>query len=271
MDLPAKLLIGATIFLICGLSFKAFADDDNKIDVNTTGNQSNDGLVFNVTQIGYDNDTIFTLGGSSNSILIRQEGNNNEISFVDYWGSGEAWGGDLDGNSNTLHFEQFNDGSNKSDIGFHIPGNSNLVRWGQGRVLTGKDDTTFATDGNGESGGHKLNLDIHGSNNDLVGIQNNGTGSDGHTATVYLYSSNNDVWIDQKHGGEHTLYLRTNSSNNEASISQFGEAKKNASVILSGNYGTDLTILQQGSSTQTYSLSNNCQTSGGCTISITQD
>ena len=66
------------------------ADDDNKVDVNTTGSQSNDSLVFNLTQIGYDNDTIFTLGGSSNSILIKQEGNNNEISFVDYWGSGEA-------------------------------------------------------------------------------------------------------------------------------------------------------------------------------------
>ena len=33
----------------------ASADDNNKVDVNTTGSQSNDSLVFNLTQIGYNN------------------------------------------------------------------------------------------------------------------------------------------------------------------------------------------------------------------------
>ena len=48
------------------------ADDDNKVDVNTTGSQSNDSLVFNLTQIGYNNDTVFTIGGSNNTFLIKQ-------------------------------------------------------------------------------------------------------------------------------------------------------------------------------------------------------
>jgi len=257
------------------LPMLVLGDDNNKVDVNTTGSQSNDSLVFNVTQIGYNNDTIFTIGGSSNSILIKQEGNNNEISFVDYWGSGESWGGDLDGNSNALHFEQVCDqGSSclKSDIGFHVQGSSNAIRWGQGRTLSSSTDTTFETDSNGEKGGHKLNLDVHSSGNSLAGYQQNSSSdSGGHTATVYLYGGNTNGWIRQQDGGEHSLSITTNNSDNEFSIRQKGDAKKTATISLSGSYGTDLTLLQQGTSTQTYNLTQNCVTAGGCTLTMTQE
>ena len=272
MDLPAKLLIGATIFLICGLSFKAFADDDNKVDVNTTGSQSNDSLVFNVTQIGYDNDTIFTLGGSSNSILIKQEGNNNEISFVDYWGSGETWGGDLDGNSNALHFEQSGTGS-KNDIGFHIIGNSNTVRWGQGTVLNNSSDTTFdSASAVADDGGHKLNLDIHGSDNTLIGYQKSNLVNGGdHTATVYLYSDDNIAWLRQQGAGDKTLYLRTNNDDNVVNSNQKGSGDHATSITLGGSYGTTLNLIQNSSSNLSYNLTQSCVTAGGCTISVTQE
>jgi len=39
---------------------------------------------------------------------------------------------------------------------------------------------------------------------------------------------------------------------------------------LTGTYHTDLTLKQQGSTNQSYSLTQNCQTSGGCSVSLTQ-
>lgn len=249
------------------LPLLVLGDDDNKVDVNTTGSQSNDSLIFNVTQIGYNNDTIFTIGGSSNSVLIKQEGNNNEISFVDYWGSGEAWGGDLDGNSNTLHFEQYGTGS-KNDIGFHISGNSNAVRWGQGNELSNSSDTTF--DSVSDDGGHKLNLDVHGSDNILTGYQKSTTGGD-HTATVYFYSSDGTAWIKQQGSGDKTLSLRMNNDDNVVESNQKGSGSHVTSIILGGSYGTNLTLLQNGSTTQTYNLTQNCVTAGGCTLTMTQN
>ena len=265
---------GGLLFLLSliGLCWTsvASADDNNKVDVNTTGSQSNDSLVFNLTQIGYNNDTVFTLGGSNNSFLIKQEGNNNEISFVDYWGSGEAWGGDLDGNNNALHFEQSGTGS-KNDIGFHIQGNTNAVRWGQGTVLSNSSDTTFDSASYvADDGGHTLNLDIHGSGNALTGYQKSTTGGD-HTATVYFYSDDNIAWLRQQGSGDKNLYLRTDNDGNVVNSNQKGSGSHATSITLGGSYGTTLNLIQDGSTSQIYNLTQSCVTAGGCTVSMTQE
>ena len=61
------------------------------------------------------------------------------------------------------------------------------------------------------------------------------------------------------------------SSGNEVDIEQTGYAAHTATITLAGSYGTDLWLKQEGGSAQTYSLSQNCQTSGGCSISVTQN
>ena len=43
-----------------------------------------------------------------------------------------------------------------------------------------------------------------------------------------------------------------------------------ATINLSGSYGTALNLLQQGYTSQSYSLSQNCLTVGGCSVSVTQ-
>jgi len=90
---------------------------------------------------GITNKVDLSIDGTSNSLDIDQWGSNNEVSWVDYWGSGASWGGDLDGNNNSLHFYQYcSRGTNcaKSDVGFHVWGNDNEVRWGQGGMLSDK-------------------------------------------------------------------------------------------------------------------------------------
>lgn len=262
--------------LLIMLPLLVIADDDNKVDVNTTGSQSNDSLVFNLTQIGYNNDTVFTIGGSNNSFLIKQEGNNNEISFVDYWGSGETWGGDLDGNNNALHFDQnCTRGSScgKSDIGFHIQGNDNSVRWGQGRSLANASDETFSTDLGSEGGNHKLNLDIHGNTNSVVGFQRNGAMNQfsGHTATLYIYANDNSLWVKQENDGAKTLNYTSRTDDNTGHIVQKGSGSHTSTINLTGTYPSTLNLLQDSSTNQSYTLTQNCVTVGGCSVTITQE
>jgi hypothetical protein len=43
-----------------------------------------------------------------------------------------------------------------------------------------------------------------------------------------------------------------------------------ATIDLTGAYHTDLSMTQRGITNQSYSLTQNCQTSGGCSVSVTQ-
>jgi hypothetical protein len=52
---------------------------------------------------------------------------------------------------------------------------------------------------------------------------------------------------------------------------QTGSSSHSATVTISGSYSTDLDLLQTGGTAQSYSLSQNCQTVGGCSISVTQN
>ena len=51
---------------------------------------------------------------------------------------------------------------------------------------------------------------------------------------------------------------------------QDGRGEHTATIVLTGSFGTDLDISQHSNTDQSYTLSQNCQTSGGCTISVTQ-
>ena len=44
----------------------------------------------------------------------------------------------------------------------------------------------------------------------------------------------------------------------------------NAQITLTGSQPTTLNLLQQGATNKSYNLTQNCQTVGGCTVSVTQ-
>ena len=88
------------------LSLNSLADNTNSIEIHQVTGVTADNLDLNITQIGYNNKVNLSIAHDNNSLLFKQEGNNNKISWVDYWGSGLNWGGDLDGSGNNLHFEQ---------------------------------------------------------------------------------------------------------------------------------------------------------------------
>lgn len=195
--------------------------DDNHIHVEQVG--SGDNFSLNVSQIGYGNEINFSFDHANNTFAFEQNGGGNYIGWVSYWGSGKAWGGDVDGSGNNESVTQWNGAT----YGRHIWGNNNDVDVYQ-------------------SGTHTHWLDIHASNVEHEAWQE-GTGS--HYSHVYYYGS--------------TSYSDTN-------VTQKGSGNHNASITLTGAYSTTLNLLQQGSTNQSYSLTQNCQTVGGCSVSVSQ-
>jgi hypothetical protein len=213
-------------------------------------------LVFADNEISIDQ-----TGGDNLSLNIEQYGSKNEIKMYDPYSY-------LNGANMSLHLYQNNDGSNQNTIDlWHLAGSNNSVRWGQGGKLDDASDTTFYYDGN-ESGGHYANLDIHGSNNSVAGWQAN-SGDGGHTYNQLIFSSYNDVYVEQRGDGAKTLNLTISNNDNDVEVVQ-KDTSHTATINLSGSYGTALNLLQQGYTSQSYSLSQNCYTVGGCSVSVTQ-
>jgi hypothetical protein len=213
-------------------------------------------LVFADNEISIDQ-----TGGDNLSLNIEQYGSKNEIKMYDTSSY-------LNGANMSLIFYQNNDGTNQNTIDlWHLDGSNNSIRWGQGGKLNNAADTTFAYDGT-ESGGHYANLDIHGSNNSVVGWQAN-SGNGGHTYNQLIFSNGNDVYVEQRGDGAKTLNLNIYNDDNDVEVVQ-RTVGHTASITLDGTYGTSLNLLQQGYTSQSYSLSQNCLTVGGCSVSVTQ-
>ncbi len=244
------------------------AGADNLISIEQIGTGNSN--TVSVTVDGSDNKVDYSFGGASNSVSIDQKGDDAYVGYTTAWGSGAAWGGDLDGDSNNLNIKQF---CNQSLCGgdrfeFHIQGDSNDIDFYQGYRVDA-DATLHQTD-DYEYGGHFTRLDIHGSNNTFLGSQRSNNSGHEHSNTTNIYGSNNDVYTRQEGNQDKTLDLTLNNSYNDVDLTQRGSATHGATVTLSGSYGTDLDLLQQGGTAQTYSLTQSCVTVGGCSVGVTQ-
>jgi hypothetical protein len=253
------------------------ADNTNSILIEQVAG-GND-LDLTIEQIGYNNKIFFSLGDADDTIInLKQEGNNNELGYANdspSWGSGVSWGGDLDfDDQNIKLWQNCTEGTscNKNDIQFHISyGTNNKLWWAQGYEISSRTDTVWSKD-NYEGGGHKVTIDIHGNRNEIVGQQRSCSNNNcsGHTAQIYIYGDDNSVFGKQKADSSKTFNLAILNDDNVVDYLQDGNASHTATIVLDGNYGTDLDLVQHAGSAQSYSLSHNCQTSGGCTISVTQ-
>ena len=234
----------------------------NEIYITQVGTSNS--FTLNILQDGDDNEVRLSVSHDSNNLDIDQIGDNNTISWVSYWGSGLGWGGDLDGANNTLKLEQYNTlGTDENKIGFHIPSSNNTIDLCQGKTYVDANDSTCEASTTGEYGGHTIDLDIHAGNTDLKGSQETGTGNADHYARIYTYNGdNNDIFFKQKGNG---------TDNGEQSMVQKGDGVHTATIDLTGSYTTDLDLTQNSNSNQSYTLTNNCQTSSGCSVTVTQE
>ena len=263
------------------LSLSSYVKADNTNSVLIDQVAGSDDLILRIEQIGFNNKIFFSIGDIDDTeINLKQKGHNQEIGYTNDapgWGSGAAWGGDIDSKRGDFKFWQncthsAANGCEKNDIQFHIAyGDDNKAWWAQGYQISSRTDTSWAID-NYEGGGHKVTIDIHGDRNEIVGVQRNCSANncDGHTASIYLYGDDNSVFGKQKADSSKTFNLTILNDDNVVDYLQDGNASHTATITLDGSYGTDLDISQHSNTAQSYTLSQNCQTSGGCTISVTQ-
>ena len=266
-----KFLKKLTIFLFIWMVFFSIIDKlkANEIYVSQTGTGNN--LNLQILQDGEDNKIDMSIGNhTNNTIEIEQKGDDGYVGYTSAWGSGYSWGGDIDGDSNSLSIKQF---CNQSPCGgdrfeFHISGSNNDVDFAQGYHV--QNNGTVDTPDSFEYGGHFVRLDIHGSNNTFLGSQRSNNSGHEHSNVTYIYGSNNDVYTRQESNQDKTLNLTINNSNNDVDIIQKGSATHSATITLNGTYATDLDLLQQGSTAQSYSLTQSCATVSGCSVAVTQ-
>ena len=91
---------------------------------------------------------------------------------------------------------------------------------------------------------------------------------------IYIAPDDNTVFVMQQHNNDKFLTLTNNDDNNV--FIQPNRSRRNTNSLnpLGGTYGTDLD-LQMGTNNTSgpgpYSLTQDCQTVGGCTVSVTQN
>ena len=224
-------------------------------------------FIFYAADVGADDNVINVpnISGNDITIKIEQVGINNTIQC---YNTSSCYTDLPDGELNLV---QYNDSGteNKIEI-WHLDGQDNIVRWGQGVAWSNATSDSYSYDGT-EGGGHYSRLDVHGDYNHLQGHQTNQVSTSGHTFTSLILSDNNDVWVRQQHDGGKTINLTTYADGNDITLRQKGSwAQHTATITLDGTYATTLNLLQQGTTTQSYSLSQTCYTVGGCSVSVTQ-
>ncbi len=254
------------------LSLNSLADDThNHIHLDQVASGASDNLSLSIDQIGYENLIRFSFNHNDNTVNLLQLGNKNYIGYTDAWGSGYSWGGDLDGLRNDLDIRQkcSKTSCNDNDFQFHVWGDDNTVKFGQGYSLNDSSTPTWSYDGN-EPGGQFVRLDIHGDDNTFIGSQKMDNSAIRHNMTVGIYADDNEVYARQAQNGDKTLTLTIYNDGNDVSVNQRDNGAHTATITLNGTNPTDLFLLQKGNTTQNYSLSQNCLTSGGCTINVTQ-
>ena len=254
------------------LSLNSLADDThNHIHLDQVASGASDNLSLSIDQIGYENLIRFSFNHNDNTVSLLQLGNKNYIGYTDAWGSGYSWGGDLDGLRNNIDIRQkcSKTSCNDNDFQFHIWGDDNTVKFGQGYSLNDSSTPTWNYDGN-EPGGQFVRLDIHGDDNTFIGSQKMDNSAIRHNMTIGIYADDNEVYARQAQNGDKTLTLTIYNDGNDVSINQRDNGDHTATITLTGTNPTDLFLLQKGNTTQNYSLSQNCLTSGGCTINVTQ-
>ena len=208
-----------------------------------------------------DNEIFVDQTGDNFATIVEQIGTNNNVTV------------NADGTTQQLLIVQYNDTTVDNDVTVNTTGDDNDFKLCQGCAF---DDPESYTNldywyDNLEGGGHSIDLTVTGNRNGISAQQTNQGSTNGHSYELNLIGDDNEVTTIQQHDGGKTIDLTIYNDENDVFIRQKGSgATHTATVELDGTYGTNLT-LKQFNSTASYSLTQNCVTVGGCSISVTQE
>ena len=229
----------------------------------TYGSDTQTSGTMTATQTGDDNIMRLDNHGDNNTFSAKQETSNAEMDL------------EIDYDNNTVDARQAcHAGSSclKDTIVMNVYGSNNDVLMGQGYKVSSAGSFTY--DGQ-EFGGHDMYLDITGSGNDVKLSQRSNNNTSDHYMDINIYSDDNTVHAMQQHNNDKTLTLTINNDDNNVSINQQKSGgTQTGTITLDGSYGTTLDLTMGTNNTTgagTYSLTQNCQTVGGCSVTVTQD
>jgi len=216
--------------------------DDNIISVE----QSGDNLALGIDQIGYNN-----------QILMKDD--NSYITS----------------SSLSMYLVQHNDSNSINKIIFdEVSGSGNQMKIAQGvawNTLDSETDLSWWADGY-EGGGHEIDITLYGDDNDMAVQQTNQGSTTGHSFDLHLAGDGNKVQVKQQSDGAKNLTLTIYNDYNDVFVRQKGNnTSHTATITLDGLYGTDLTLRQMSTTSQTYNLSQTCMTVGGCAVNVLQE
>lgn len=192
---------------------------------------------IHVEQVGNDGDNV--------SLILNQFGYGNTIEFS-YAHS-----------SNTFNLTQ-NGGGNKI---------SWVPYWGSGKTWGGDVDGSNNVENVLQYDGAEYGRHIWGDNNTVDIYQ---SGDHTHYIDIHVDGVEHDSW--QEGTGTHYshTYFYGNTDDSITNLLQKGSANHNAQIRIQGSEHTTLNLIQQGSTNQSYTLTQNCYTVGGCTVNVTQ-
>ena len=223
------------LFLLAGKTY----GDDNQISLTQSGNN----LDLEITQVGYNNQ----VGMLDSASYI------NNAPYLD------------------IHIVQYNFTDNTNKILFdEVSGSNNTFKLAQGVAWTDSEGS-YTYDGY-EGGGHYMEIDLYGNNNSLKWHQTNQSGAtDGHDFNFHLAGDWNEINGRQQSSGVKEMNLTIYNDDNDVTLRQKGANTTHTdNITLDGTYGTNLTLIQLGTTSQSYTLSQDCNTVGGCSVSVQQ-
>lgn len=230
---------------------------------------------------------------SDNHIYIEQVGNNNTINIEQSSPNNTVRGinqeaAKLYGDNNNIDIRQGANGANgRNLVQIETNGTANTIKMYQDRNDDGTQDASA-------NANHVSTLNLVGDLNNITLIQrNNLTNTQGHYVEANILGSSNNVLSKQISDVGKTAFIDVTGNSNLVNLYQHDNAAHYADITLTGNghsvnleqTGTgahkatvDLTnngasssvnILQQGTTSQSYSVIQSCVTSG-CGVTVTQ-
>ena len=145
-----------------------------------------------------------------------------------------------------------------------ITGDDNYIGIFQGENIYGWEQS--GTHGNNNN----ISINVEGKEN-TVGHQQL---HNYHDVETDIQGDGNTVWTNQQNYGAKSIDLTINNDDNDVDIDQRNgntSTSHSATIELDGSYGTTLDLNQSGWSPNSYSLSQNCMTVGGCSVTVTQN
>jgi hypothetical protein len=235
--------------------------------------------------IGLGNRIDLNVSGPNSNISIEQVGNYNKIHGL----AGDGSNAHVGGFGNSVNIKQGDVSSGRNLIELYVQGNGNNVTISQARnTTTGAQDAV-------ESGGHMVRLSVTGNSATYVLRQgNDGGANSGHflnysmvggggTHTVrqtndgakLAFININGNYVNenilQSGTGNHFLDLTVTGNNHSVNITQKDSGNHKATINLANVGGaSNLTLIQQGSTGQVYSIMQQCANLSGCSVSVTQ-